>query len=147
MFHNQTARLYIVHQQYSEDDNVFSAELYWTPPEELRNSTEDDDVDTVSDSCRCHTSAGDIYAAGIILKETFCRNSPYHDQEDLLEPKEIIQKVLVLEKQPFRPSLSDVPSSIESNKEVAEKLQKFIAQMWSEEPGERPTAAQAGWLD
>ncbi len=59
--------------------------LFWTAPETLREYGQD--VRELPPTCRCRHGAGDMYAAGIILKEVFCRNEPYHELDEQYEPK------------------------------------------------------------
>ena len=56
-------------------------ELLWTSPEDLRSHTPEE-----YEHLRSSAPAGDVFGAGIILKEVFCRNGPYTEHEDL-DPK------------------------------------------------------------
>lgn len=61
-------------------DTIFFcvSEKFWTAPELLK-----------ADSKTCPSPETDIYSVGVILKEMFCRNSPYSEYD--LEPEGKIQ--------------------------------------------------------
>ena len=56
---------------------------------------------------------------------------------------DIVEKVIASEDPPFRPTLTELPSSLESDKEVGEGLCSLINECVAEDPKARPTAAQA----
>ena len=67
--------------RYISSNFIFAIELLWTPPEDLRSHTPEE-----YEHLHGSAQSGDVYAAAIILKEVFCRNGPYTENEDL-DPK------------------------------------------------------------
>ena len=80
-----------------EPSHFFLPGLLWTCPEVLREAWEklpppssSTDASTMEPlplaTMYAETQAADIYAAGVILKEVFCRNGPYTEFEDDYTP-------------------------------------------------------------
>lgn len=56
--------------------------MFWTAPEVLRCHREELQLGKVS-PCECQSPPADIYSLGVVWKETFCRNNPYSEHEEL----------------------------------------------------------------
>ncbi|KAI0242808.1 Atrial natriuretic peptide receptor 1 [Lamellibrachia satsuma] len=119
------------------------ANMFWTAPEVLRCHREELQLGKVS-PCECQSPPADIYSLGVVWKETFCRNNPYSEHEEL-SPNEIIQRVAKPNGNAiFRPSLNDLGvSPNEEHGVVRRQLAELIAACLSEEPCDRPTAYRA----
>ncbi|KAF8764968.1 Receptor-type guanylate cyclase Gyc76C like protein [Argiope bruennichi] len=74
------------------------------------------------------TQKGDVYAFGIILHEIIARQGPFGSTD--LTPREIIQRVKQVDKEPFRPPLHDV--------QCQDYIVNAMTDAWHERPENRP---------
>ncbi|XP_077977104.1 atrial natriuretic peptide receptor 1-like [Glandiceps talaboti] len=93
---------------------------FWTAPELLREP----------DPLEKGSQKGDIYSFGIILQEIVTRFEPFYNYDDVMTPREIVEKVKAKLDVPFRPevTLETCPS----------EMHKLMKECWDENPELRP---------
>ncbi|KAK2187047.1 hypothetical protein NP493_180g07038 [Ridgeia piscesae] len=118
--------------------------MFWTAPEVLRCHFDELQLGKISSCDCCQSPAADIYSLGVVWKETFCRNNPYSEHDEL-SPTEIIQRVAKPNGSAvFRPPLNDLGvSTDEQQGAVRRQLARLIAACLAEDPSDRPTAYRA----
>eukprot|EP00795_Rhopilema_esculentum_P009039 gene9039-16682_t len=92
----------------------------WRAPELLR----------MANPPPCGTEKGDVYSFAIILQECHTRQGPWSGSG--ISNKEILNRVVVAELPPYRPTVSELVESAESLRDVMKKC-------WQEHPDCRPT--------
>ncbi|XP_022245111.1 atrial natriuretic peptide receptor 1-like [Limulus polyphemus] len=99
--------------------------LLWTAPEHLRNKI----------FGQYGSEKGDIYSFAIILQEIVTRLQPFErsEKENQISPKEIIHKVKVGTKPPFRPEVSPEDCPLD--------FLDMLYSCWSEDPASRPNVS------
>ena len=70
--------------------------MFWTAPEVLRCHFDFDELQLgkISPS-DCQSPAADIYSLGVVWKETFCRNNPYSEHDELSPTGRVMNLVLL----------------------------------------------------
>ncbi|XP_064600660.1 receptor-type guanylate cyclase Gyc76C-like [Liolophura sinensis] len=99
-----------------EDEHAYFRNLFWKAPELLRTGS------------KKGTKEGDVYSFGIILHEIFGRIGPFGNS--LLEPREIIEKVMQIKGEPFRPDISVL--------NCEDYIVVCMKRCWDENPSLRP---------
>ncbi|XP_014663428.1 PREDICTED: atrial natriuretic peptide receptor 1-like [Priapulus caudatus] len=106
------------HRKPSDGDSHYCSDLLWKAPELLR----------IASPPPKGTQPGDVYSFAIIIQEIVIRDEPY--DLDLMQPEEIIERLMEPELPPYRPTIDDACSS---------ELADVMRSCWNENPDERPT--------
>lgn len=107
-----------------EGDYAKFYSMMWTAPELMRLGKE---------APVRGTQKGDVYSFAIICQELLTRSGPFDMSYYHLEPKEIIQRVMMRENPPFRPKFQNFPKGADFP-----ALKQMTEKCWNEYPELRP---------
>ncbi len=116
---------YIKQQSFSKPQQENPSKLLWTAPELLQTDIpKDADIFTMAD----------VFSFGIIAQEVILQDVPYGRNNPILDAKDIIDKLRLHQKPPYRPTLP--------NNACHTGWKDLVESCWQEQPEQRPKFSQ-----